>query len=88
MANRYERHVLNAIASVTKATEALAARVDRHEKILDSHAQEIADLQQQVMEYRNKAILSDLNAGLTGREVAVKYELSPGRISQIKAQYQ
>lgn len=88
MANRYEKYVLKAIDSLAKANRELESRVTRHDKILDSHAQEIAELQQQVMTYRNNAILSDLNAGLSGREVADKYNLSPGRISQIKTQYQ
>lgn len=86
MANRYERYVLMAINSLAKANRELEARVSRHDKILNSHAQEIAELQKQVKEYRNNAILSDLNAGLSGREVAEKYNLSPGRISQIKNQ--
>lgn len=86
MPNRYERHVLNAIQSLARANQALESRVARHDKILDSHAQEIAELQQQVMTYRNNAILSDLDAGLSGREVAEKYNLSPGRISQIRNQ--
>ncbi len=88
MSRRYEKYVLNAINSLAKANQELDVKVNRHEKILDSHAQEIAELQQQVIIYRNNAILSDLNAGLSGREVADKYSLSPGRISQIKNQYQ
>ena len=86
MPNRYERHVLDAIKSLARANQALDSRIARHDKILDSHAQEIAELQQQVMAYRNNAILSDLNAGLSGREAAEKYNLSPGRISQIRNQ--
>lgn len=86
MANRYEQHVLNALRSLARANQALESRVARHDRILDSHAQEIAELQQQVMTYRNNAILSDLDAGLSGREVAEKYNLSPGRISQIRNQ--
>ena len=86
MPNRYELHVLDAIKSLARANQALDSRIARHDKILDSHAQEIAELQQQVMAYRNNAILSDLNAGLSGREAAEKYKLSPGRISQIRNQ--
>lgn len=86
MANRCGRHLLKAIDSLVKANQELESRVSRHDKILNSHAEEIAQLQQQVITYRNNAILSDLNAGLSGREVAEKYNLSPGRISQIKNQ--
>ncbi len=86
MPNRYEKHVLNAIQSLAKANQSLEKRVNKHEQILQSHAEEITELQQQVFDYRNNAIRTDLNAGLTGVEVAQKYNLSTGRISQIRNQ--
>lgn len=84
MTKNYEHHLHNAVKSLAKAQKNLADCVTRHEKILASHAEQIAELQQMVINYRDNAILSDLNAGLSGREVAEKYNLSPGRISQIK----
>lgn len=84
MANRYERHLLDAIHSLVLANQAIESKVNRHDQILESQAREIAELQRQVMVYRNNAILSDLNAGLSGREVADKYNLSSRRISQIR----
>jgi len=93
MSNRCQHYLSKAISSLIKANKELKSQLDRHEnqldrheKILKSHAQEIVTLQQQTIEYRNNAILSDLDAGLSGKEVAEKYNLSPGRISQIKNQ--
>lgn len=86
MANRYEKHVSHALVSIMKTNEEIKKRIDKHEKIIDSHAQQICELQQQAKEYRDNAIRSDLYAGISGREVVEKYDLSPGRISQIRHQ--
>lgn len=86
MRSKVEKHLANAISEVHKANREMEKRVNEHEKILQSHAQEIGELQQQVLQFRDNAIRSDLDAGLSGREVASKYSLSPGRISQIKNQ--
>ncbi|QMT33994.1 hypothetical protein LNQ82_05880 [Conchiformibius steedae DSM 2580] len=67
--------------------ELLAQKIKECEKILQSHGQEIAELQQRVTElesYRNSAIKADLHNGMTGIAAAKKYNLSPSRISQIK----
>ena len=79
-----QRFIHQAVTALTKAQAVMAERLDRHEMIIDSQAREIAELQQHVLSIRNAAIKTDLNAGLPGREVALKYQLSPGRVSQIK----
>mgnify|MGYP003419539061 FL=1 len=79
-----KKYISQAVAALAKAQAAMSDRLDRHEKIIDSQAQEIAELSQQVLSIRNAAIKTDLDAGLSGREVAQKYQLSPGRVSQIK----
>jgi len=79
-----QKYISQAVAALAKAQAAMSDRLDRHEKIIDSQAQEIAELSQQVLSIRNAAIKTDLDAGLSGREVAQKYQLSPGRVSQIK----
>ena len=52
-------------------------------KIIDSHSKDIAELQNKVIEMRDNAIVLELKY-LSGKEVAEKYNLFPGRISQIK----
>lgn len=78
------KFITQAVAALAKAQAAMAERIDRHDKIIDSQAREIAELQTQVLSIRNAAINTDLDAGMSGREVALKYDLSPGRISQIR----
>lgn len=84
MGRREQKHIANALTSLAKAQQAMSERLDNHDKVLESQAQEIAELQRKVLDLRNSAIRTDLNAGLSGVEAAKKYELSPGRISQIK----
>lgn len=78
------KFITQAVAALAKAQTAMAERVDRHEKIIDSQAREITELQAQVLSIRNAAIKTDLGAGMSGQEVALKYDLSPGRVSQIR----
>lgn len=84
MSRREQKHISNALSSLIKAQQAMSDRLDNHDTVLESQAQEIAELQRKVLDLRNSAIRADLNAGLSGMEAARKYELSPGRISQIK----
>jgi DNA-binding NarL/FixJ family response regulator len=82
--NSEKRHIHDAIASLAKAQEVMSDRVTRHDRILESQAREISDLQRKVVDLRNCAIKADLNSGLSGKDVSLKYDLSPGRVSQIK----
>lgn len=79
-----QKYITQAVSALAKAQDIMAKRLDRHEKVIDSQAAEIAELQTQIVGIRNAAIKSDLEAGLSGREVSQKYQLSPGRVSQIK----
>lgn len=79
------KFITQAVAALAKAQAAMAERIDRHDKIIDSQAREITELQAQVLSIRNAAINTDLDAGDVGSgEVALKYDLSPGRVSQIR----
>lgn len=82
------KHLLAAIASLTKAQNDLEKDVAKHSKILKSQGQEIAELQQTVgklqMGLRNATIKAEVAAGTPGNVLAERYDLSPGRISQIK----
>lgn len=78
------KFITQAVAALAKAQAAMAERIDHHDKIIDSQAREITALQAQVLSIRNAAINTDLDAGMSGREVALKYDLSPGRVSQIR----
>jgi mRNA-degrading endonuclease YafQ of YafQ-DinJ toxin-antitoxin module len=82
--NNEKKHIHNAIQSLAKAQEVMSDRLDRHELIMDSQAREITELQGKVMDLRDCAIKADLNAGMKGKDVALKYSLSPARVTQIK----
>ena len=82
--SKHSQHIARAIASLAKAQMEMSKQIERHEKVLDSHAGEIYDLQTAVSDLRNRAIKAELMAGITGVAVAKNYGLTPGRISQIK----
>lgn len=70
-----------------KMQDAVNRRLAAHEKILKSQGLELADIQKRVTEleaYRDTAIKADLLNGMKGKDAARKYNLSEGRISQIK----
>lgn len=83
-------YIIDAINSIVEAQKALqleaqkqSEKIEKHEKILESHSKEIAELQSKVTEMRDNAIIAELRYS-SGKEVAEKYNLSPSRISQIK----
>ena len=84
MARNPSTHIANALASLAKAQEAMNMQLQTHAKIITSQGRDLARLDKNVAELRIAAIKNDLAAGLSGREVAAKYSLSEGRISQIK----
>lgn len=68
-------------------SDLLAAKLEMHSKILSAQGKEIAELQERVTAleaHRNAAIKADLLNGMKGKDAATKYNLSEGRISQIK----
>ena len=79
-----QTHISNALTSLAKAQDALNKEVQKHTKILAIQGQDIARLEQTVADFRTSAVKFDLSSGMTGREVAAKYRLSEGRISQLK----
>lgn len=81
-----EQHITDAIESIAKAQKKLADDVERQGKIISLHSEEIATLQEKVQEMRDNAIIAELKFS-SGKEVAEKYNLSTGRISQISKKY-
>ena len=80
---RSTNHILNALNSIAKAQEELAATVDKHSKIIESQGQDIAALESKVMELRNSAIQAEIANGAPTHAVASKYGVSSARVSQI-----
>lgn len=80
---RTKNHLLDAVKSIAAAQAQLEQKVAAHTKILDNQGQEIADLERQVMSLRNAAIQAEVASGAPTKFVAVKYGISPGRVSQL-----
>jgi len=80
-------HALAAIqdALAEQATEINehGSRLDKLEKIVQSQASDIAQLEQHVHNLRNRSIQSAIDRGVPTRVVAQAHGLSSGRISQI-----
>jgi DNA-binding NarL/FixJ family response regulator len=79
-----EELIISALESLAQAQQQIKGDVQRHEKILEVQGLQIEALEQKVVELRNAAIVSDIRNGMASKDVATKYSLSPGRISQIK----
>ena len=78
--------ITDAIKSIAKAQIEMAEELEKHDKILESHSKEIAELQAKVTDMRNNAIVAELRY-TPGKEVAERYNLSPSRVSQIKKEF-
>jgi soluble P-type ATPase len=78
-----KNHILNALESIAKAQEELESRVETHDKIIASQGQDIARLEQQVMNLRNQAIQAEVASGERSDTVAKKYGVTPSRLAQI-----
>jgi uncharacterized protein YxjI len=80
---RTKNHILNALKSIAEAQAELEKTVATHGKIIDSQGQDIANLEQKVMELRNKLIQAEIASGTPTKVVAEKHGVSPARVSQI-----
>lgn len=81
--SRKKNHILSAIESIAQAHQELERTVSNHGKIIDSQGQDIANLEQKVMELRNKLIQAEIASGTPTKVVAEKHGVSPARVSQI-----
>lgn len=81
--SKKQNFVLLALEAVVKAQQELDAKVDTHEKIIESQGQDIARLEKQVMQLRNQAIQAEIASGERTDATAVKYGMSPARVAQI-----
>lgn len=87
MSVKTQKAILAAIESLNRDVERLVANDSRQDKILDVQGREIADLQQQMMETRNRAIAAEARARVPYKEISTRYGISEGRVSQIKKEY-
>lgn len=87
MGNKAQKHLHNAFKNLAKAQEEFQKEtretLRRHEKVLHSQGQDIAKLEKQVMNMRNIAIKAQLDAGISNKDVAINFNLTPARVSQI-----
>lgn len=87
MSRKAQKHLHNAFKNLAKAQEEFEKEtretLRRHENILRSQGQDIANLERQVMNMRNIAIKAQLDAGMSNKDVALNFNLTPSRISQI-----
>ena len=80
-------YILEAIKSIDKAHNEITGELEKNKKVSESYSKEIRELQEKVIEMRNSAIVEELKY-TSGKDVAERYSLSPGRISQIKKDYE
>jgi len=80
---RQTNHLANAMASLAAAQHEMERTVRGHSQILTAQGQDIASLQQQVMDLRNHAIAAEVRSGVPSKTVAEKYGISAGRVAQI-----
>ena len=72
------------IASQGKRIDRQERKIGTQSKVSQSQGQDIAKLEKNVQNLRDTVIKIDLASGMTGTDVASKWSLSNGRISQIK----
>lgn len=87
MSLKSRKAVASALSALHQDVEKLQRNDERQEKVLHSHAEEIADLQSQVKEMRNLAIASEAKQRVPYKDISSRYGVSESRISQIKKQY-
>ncbi|SHF84235.1 hypothetical protein [Vibrio gazogenes] len=88
MSIKSRRAVANALTALQADVEQLQRNDERQEKVLDSHAKEIAELQETVKQMRNAAIAAEANNRVPYDEISKRYGgISKGRISQIKKEF-
>ena len=75
--------IQEALAEQSSEINEHGSRLDKLEKIVQSQASDIAQLEQQVHHLRNRSIQSAIDRGVPTRVVAQAHGLSSGRISQI-----
>lgn len=72
-------HILNALDSIAKAQAELQHTIVTN----GNQGQDIARLEEQVMQLRNSAIKAEVANGVPTKLVAIQYGVSSARVSQI-----
>lgn len=84
MSLRSRKAVANALEALQQDVEELRRNDERQEKILTSHAKEITELQEKVMDMRNLAIAAEAQRRVPYKEISARFGVSESRVSQIK----
>jgi DNA-directed RNA polymerase specialized sigma subunit len=87
MSKKTEAAIVAALKSLHDDVEDLRKNDERQEKVQASQGMAIAELQQEMMTMRNRAIAAEAKSRVPYKEITQKYGVSAGRISQIKKEY-
>ncbi|MEG3692633.1 hypothetical protein V5098_05830 [Vibrio coralliirubri] len=88
MSIKSRKAVSIALEALSEDIESLQRNDERQDKILDSQAKEIAELQKTVMSMRNAAIASEAKNRVPYEDIQKRYGISKSRISQIKTEFE
>ncbi|WP_019456514.1 hypothetical protein [Acinetobacter sp. GG2] len=91
MSRRSNQKVLDALTLIAEAQQELRRDMEegfsKQNKKISSQSQQISALQEQCRELRDTAIMAEARSGESNKDIAARYNLSPGRVSQIKGKY-
>ncbi len=84
MSDEVSKHLAKAMEAMNKKVNAMEKRLSTQEKINLSNSQELANMQAQLKQMRDRAILDDIARNVPYREIGQKHNLTAGRVAQIK----
>jgi len=87
MSDPVSKHLIKAMKALDKKVNDLDSRVHKQEQINRANSQELSNMQQQLTEMRNQAILAAIEQQTPYREIGDRFGLSAGRVAQIKKEY-
>lgn len=91
MSRRSNQKVLDALTLIAEAQQELRKDMEegfsKQNQRISNQSKQIAALQEQCRELRDTAIMAEARSGESNKDIAERYNLSPGRVSQIKSRY-
>lgn len=84
----FDEHARRTIEAFSKFFDEVKAEFDRAGILTLESAQALTVAQKGIDELRDTCIASAVLSGVSGRRVAEIYNLTPGRVSQIKSSYE
>ncbi|CAB1223218.1 hypothetical protein [Acinetobacter bouvetii] len=91
MSRRSNQKVLDALTLIAEAQQELRRDMEegfsKQNQKISSQSKQISALQEQCRELRDTAIMAEARSGESNKDIAERYNLSPGRVSQIKGKY-